>query len=225
VIAAITSCTNTSNPSVLIAAGLVAKKAVEKGLTSKPWVKTSLAPGSKVVTDYLAHAGLSPYARAARLLHRRLRLHDLHRQLRSAARGGAKAIDEGDLCVAAVLSGNRNFEGRVHAQIRANYLASPPLVVAYALAGPRRLRSDEGAARDGQGRQAGVPEGHLADAARRSPTRCAARCKPEMFTPRATARCSRATRVARARSRCRRATTYAWDKNSTYIKRRRTFEG
>jgi aconitate hydratase len=135
VIAAITSCTNTSNPSVLIAAGILAKKAVERGLSAKPWVKTSLAPGSRVVTEYLAKAGLTPY------------LEKLGFQLvgygctTCIGNSGplpetvSKAIEEGSLVVAAVLSGNRNFEGRVHAEVRANYLASPPLVVAYALAG------------------------------------------------------------------------------------------
>lgn len=135
VIAAITSCTNTSNPSVMLAAGLVAKKAAERGLTRKPWVKTSLAPGSKAVTEYLMSAGL----------------------LRSLEQCGfflvgygcttcignsgplppavSKAIDDNSLVVSAVLSGNRNFEGRVHPEVRANYLASPPLVVIYALAG------------------------------------------------------------------------------------------
>ena len=136
VIAAITSCTNTSNPQVLVAAGLLAKKAVERGLRAKPWVKTSLAPGSRVVMDYLERAGPDRAARAARLLPRRLRLHDLHRQLRSrCSTGSPRPCKEGDLSVAAVLSGNRNFEGRIHPDVRLNYLASPPLVVAYALAG------------------------------------------------------------------------------------------
>jgi aconitate hydratase len=135
VIAAITSCTNTSNPAVLVGAGLLAKRAVEKGLRSAPWVKTSLAPGSKVVTDYLAKAGLTPY------------LNQLGFNLvgygctTCIGNSGplsdevAVAVAEHDMIVAAVLSGNRNFEGRIHPQVRANYLASPPLVVAYALAG------------------------------------------------------------------------------------------
>ena len=135
VIAAITSCTNTSNPSVMLAAGLVAKKARSLGLSSKPWVKPSLAPGSKVVTDYLEKAGLTGP------------LNELKFNLvgygctTCIGNSGplpapvSKGIEEGGLVVAAVLSGNRNFEGRVHAEVRANYLASPPLVVAYALAG------------------------------------------------------------------------------------------
>jgi aconitate hydratase len=135
VIAAITSCTNTSNPSVLVAAGLVAKKAAEKGLTRKPWVKTSLAPGSKVVTEYLAKAGLTPYLE-------KLGFQTVGYGCTTCIGNSgpldepiSRAIESGALVAAAVLSGNRNFEGRVHAEVRANYLASPPLVVAYALAG------------------------------------------------------------------------------------------
>ena len=135
VIAAITSCTNTSNPNVMVGAGLLARKAVAKGLTVKPWVKTSLAPGSQVVADYLDKSGLQK---------------DLDKLGYNLVGFGcttcignsgplapeiSKAINEKDLVAAAVLSGNRNFEGRVNADVRANYLASPPLVVAYALAG------------------------------------------------------------------------------------------
>jgi aconitate hydratase len=135
VIAAITSCTNTSNPQVMLAAGLLARKAVEKGLTAKPWVKTSLAPGSKVVTDYLEEAGLDTY------------LEQLGFYLvgygctTCIGNSGplpdkiSDAVNQGDLVAVSVLSGNRNFEGRVNSDVRANYLASPPLVVAYALAG------------------------------------------------------------------------------------------
>jgi aconitate hydratase len=135
VIAAITSCTNTSNPSVMVAAGLVAKKAIERGLTSQPWVKTSLAPGSKVVTDYLTHAGLTPYLE-------RLRFHLVGYGCTTCIGNSgplpdavSAAIAEGELVTCAVLSGNRNFEGRIQQEVRANYLASPPLVVAYAIAG------------------------------------------------------------------------------------------
>ena len=135
VIAAITSCTNTSNPSVMMAAGLLAKKAVERGLKRKPWVKSSLAPGSKVVTEYYRRAGLDTY------------LDELGFNLvgygctTCIGNSGplpdaiASAVTEGDLVVCAVLSGNRNFEARIHGDVKANYLASPPLVVAYALAG------------------------------------------------------------------------------------------
>ena len=135
VIAAITSCTNTSNPSVMLGAGLLAKKAVERGLTVKPWVKTSLAPGSKVVTDYLRAAGVLPALEA-------LRFHVVGYGCTTCIGNSgplpaavSSAIKEHDLVAAAVLSGNRNFEGRVNPQTLANYLASPPLVVAYALAG------------------------------------------------------------------------------------------
>jgi aconitate hydratase len=139
VIAAITSCTNTSNPSVMIGAGLLAKKAVEKGLTRKPWVKTSLAPGSKVVTDYLKKSGLDGF------------LDQLGFNLvgygctTCIGNSGplpdeiSAEINERGLVVASVLSGNRNFEGRIQQDVRANYLASPPLVVAYALAGTMNL--------------------------------------------------------------------------------------
>ena len=136
VIAAITSCTNTSNPQVMVAAGLVAKRAVERGLRPKPWVKTSLAPGSRVVMDYLERAGLTEPLGPDRLLPGRLRLHHLHRQLGAAAPGvSPRRSGTTTSSVAAVLSGNRNFEGRIHPDVRMNYLASPPLVVAYALAG------------------------------------------------------------------------------------------
>ncbi|HEY8087103.1 MAG TPA: aconitate hydratase AcnA [Polyangiaceae bacterium] len=135
VIAAITSCTNTSNPSVLIAAGLVAKRAVEKGLARRSWVKTSLAPGSKVVTDYLAKAGLTPYLDQLGFQTVGYGCTTCIGNSGPLPEAVSKAIDAGGLVAAAVLSGNRNFEGRVHAEVRANYLASPPLVVAYALAG------------------------------------------------------------------------------------------
>jgi len=135
VIAAITSCTNTSNPSVLVAAGLVAKKAVEKGLATKPWVKASLAPGSKVVTEYLAEGGLTPYLDELKFNLVGYGCTTCIGNSGPLSADISRAIDERDLVVASVLSGNRNFEGRVHPEVRANYLMSPPLVVAYALAG------------------------------------------------------------------------------------------
>ena len=135
VIAAITSCTNTSNPSVLVAAGLVAKNAVEKGLDTKPWVKTSLAPGSQVVPEYLTKAGLLTYLEQLRFNVVGFGCTTCIGNSGPLPASVSKAIETGGLAVAAVLSGNRNFEGRVHAEVRANYLASPPLVVAYALAG------------------------------------------------------------------------------------------
>ena len=135
VIASITSCTNTSNPSVMIGAALLAKKAVEKGLKSKPWVKTTLAPGSKVVTDYYDRADLTQYMQA-------LGFHLVgYGCVTCIGNSGplpiaiSKAVNEGDLAVTAVLSGNRNFEGRISPDVKMNYLASPPLVVAYAIAG------------------------------------------------------------------------------------------
>jgi aconitate hydratase len=153
VIAAITSCTNTSNPSVLIGAGLLAKKAVEKGLTVPAWVKTSLAPGSKVVRDYLQAAGLMPYLE-------KLKFHLVGYGCTTCIGNSgplpeevSKAIDEKELVVASVLSGNRNFEGRINSEVRANYLMSPPLVVAFALAGriDTDLRKDPlGKGKDGQ---------------------------------------------------------------------------
>src|SRR5213594_190488 len=153
VIAAITSCTNTSNPSVMIAAGLVAKKAVEKGLKSQPWVKTSLAPGSKVVTDYLQRAGLMKFLE-------QLRFHLVGYGCTTCIGNSgplpeavSAAVAEGELVVCSVLSGNRNFEGRIQQEVRANYLASPPLVVAYALAGRIDVDLQEqplGRAKDGK---------------------------------------------------------------------------
>lgn len=143
VLASITSCTNTSNPSVLIGAALLAKKAVEKGLKSKPWVKTSFAPGSRVVTEYLLKSGLIPYLE-------KLRFHLVGYGCATCIGNSGplpepieKAIKDNDLVVAAVLSGNRNFEGRIHPAIKANYLASPPLVVAYALAGRMDIDFDK----------------------------------------------------------------------------------
>jgi aconitate hydratase len=135
VIAAITSCTNTSNPSVMIGAGLVAKKAVEKGLKQKPWVKTSLAPGSKVVTDYLKQAGLDRYLDQIGFNLVGYGCTTCIGNSGPLPEDVSAEVDARGLVVASVLSGNRNFEGRVQQQVRANYLASPPLVVAYALAG------------------------------------------------------------------------------------------
>ena len=159
VIAAITSCTNTSNPSVLMAAGLLAKKAVERGLETPAWVKTSLAPGSKVVTDYLAKAGLLPYLEKLKF--------NLVGYGCTTCIGNSgplptevsQAIDEKNLVVASVLSGNRNVEGRINSEVRANYLMSPPLVVAFALAG----RVDVDLKKDPLGRGKDGKPVHLAD--------------------------------------------------------------
>ncbi len=144
VLAAITSCTNTSNPSVLIAAGLVAKKAVELGLNSKPWVKTSLAPGSRVVTEYLEAAGLQTYLDQIGFNTVGYGCTTCIGNSGPLPEPTVDAITQGDLVAASVLSGNRNFEGRINPYIRANYLASPPLVVAYALAGTVDIDLAEG---------------------------------------------------------------------------------
>ena len=139
VIAAITSCTNTSNPSVMVGAALLAKKAVDRGLARKPWVKTTLAPGSKVVMDYYERAGLTPYLE-------KLGFHLVGYGCTTCIGNSGPlpeaisvAVAENDLAVVAVLSGNRNFEGRINPDVKMNYLASPPLVVAYALAGTMDL--------------------------------------------------------------------------------------
>src|SRR5205807_3698006 len=153
VIAAITSCTNTSNPSLMIGAGLLAKKAVERGLHTKPWVKTSLARGSKVVTDYLQAAGLTPYLDKLKFNLVGYGCTTCIGNSGPLPEAIGAAIKENNLVAVAVLSGNRNFEGRIHPLVRANYLASPPLVVAYALAG--RLDVDlttEPIGRDDQGK-------------------------------------------------------------------------
>jgi len=159
VIAAITSCTNTSNPFVMVAAGLLAKKAVERGLDRKPWVKSSLAPGSKVVTEYLEQAGLTPYLEA-------LGFHTVGYGCTTCIGNSgplpepvSKAIAEGELVACSVLSGNRNFEARIHPEVKANYLASPPLVVAYALAG----RMDVDLSADAVGHDANGDPVFLAD--------------------------------------------------------------
>ncbi|MSO66061.1 MAG: aconitate hydratase AcnA [Alphaproteobacteria bacterium] len=214
VIAAITSCTNTSNPSVLIAAGLLAKKAHEKGLSSKPWVKTSLAPGSQVVTDYLDAAGLTPHLNALGF--------GLVGYGCTTCIGNSgplldsitKAIEDGGIAVSAVLSGNRNFEGRVHPLTKLNYLASPPLVVAYALAGSLKvdLRKDP----IGQGRD-GKPV-YLKDIwpSNREIRETMDRVlTPEMFRARYADVFTgppewRAVKTAKGQ-------TYAWDKTSTYV--------
>ncbi|HSP69499.1 MAG TPA: aconitate hydratase AcnA [Bryobacteraceae bacterium] len=221
VIAAITSCTNTSNPSVLIAAGLLAKKAVERGLTSKPWVKTSLAPGSKVVIDYLADAGLLSY------------LEDLKFHLvgygctTCIGNSGplpddvAAAVTKDKLTVAAVLSGNRNFEGRVNPQVRANYLASPPLVVAYALAGRVDMdlaNESLGESKDGKAvflRDIWPTDQEVQDAVKKSVKReMFAKEYSEVFEGDAQWKSIKVPAGDR----------YQWDESSTYIKRAPYFD-
>jgi aconitate hydratase len=222
VIAAITSCTNTSNPALLIGAGLLAKKAVEKGLKPAPWVKTSLAPGSKVVTDYLLKAGLTQYLDA---LGFNLVGYGCTTCIGNSGPLGddvAKTVADGDLIVAAVLSGNRNFEGRIHPQVRANYLASPPLVVAYALAG----RMDVDLTTEPLGRSATGEDVYLKDV---WPTSAevdealAAAVSDQLFRQRyadvfaGDARWSSMQVPAGER--------YAWDEKSEYVKRPPYFDG
>jgi len=221
VIAAITSCTNTSNPSVLIGAGLLAKKAVEKGLTVPPWVKTSLAPGSKVVTDYLAKAGLMPYLE-------KLRFHLVGYGCTTCIGNSgplpeevSKTIDEKDLVVASVLSGNRNFEGRINSEVRANYLMSPPLVVAFALAG----RIDTDLRKDALGKDREGKPVYLADlwpAQREIEETMQQAITSEMFT-------KSYGEVFEGDERWRglsvpKGEIYAWDKDSTYIQRAPYFD-
>ncbi len=221
VIAAITSCTNTSNPEVMLGAGLVAKKAVEKGLKTPPWVKTSLAPGSQVVTDYLNEAGVTPY------------LNQLGFNLVgygcTSCIGNSGPLDEhissaikdADLVAAAVLSGNRNFEGRVNPDTRANYLASPPLVVAYALAG--RMDFDPYTEPIGQGTDGPVflrdiwpTQAEVSEAIRTS-------VRSDMFK-------TRYAEVFKGEERWRNLDTpkgdlFKWDAWSTYIKKPPYFDG
>ena len=180
VIAAITSCTNTSNPQVMVGAGLLAKKAVERGLDRKPWVKSSLAPGSKVVTELLRAApgcsststrsASTPSATAAR---------PASATPARCADEISEAIAEGDLVVCSVLSGNRNFEARIHPEVKANYLASPPLVVAYALAGRMDIDFEHEPIGTGIGGRGRLPARHLADARRDRRDDCASRCERE----------------------------------------------
>ncbi len=221
VIAAITSCTNTSNPSVLIGAGLLAKKAVEKGLTMPPWVKTSLAPGSKTVTDYLAKAGLTPYLE-------KLKFHLVGYGCTTCIGNSgplpdevSKAIDEKELVVASVLSGNRNFEGRINSEVRANYLMSPPLVVAFALAGriDIDLRKDPiGKGRDGQP----VFMADIWPSSREIQETMAQSITSEMFS-------KSYAEVFQGDERWRglvvpKGQTYAWEEDSTYIRRAPYFD-
>jgi aconitate hydratase len=222
VIAAITSCTNTSNPSVMIAAGLLAKKAVERGLQVPTWVKTSLAPGSKVVRDYLERAGLTGYLE-------KLKFHIVGYGCTTCIGNSgplpeeiSKAIDEKNLVVASVLSGNRNFEGRINGEVRANYLMSPPLVVAFALAGriDLDLRKDA-IAQDKAGKPVFLADlwpsrSEVEEAISKSIT-------PDMFR-------RSYGEVYHGDDRWRalavpKGETYAWEKDSTYIRQAPYFDG
>ena len=222
VIAAITSCTNTSNPSVMVAAGLVAKKAVERGLTSKSWVKTSLAPGSKVVTDYLDAAGLTPYLE-------QLNFHLVGYGCTTCIGNSgplpdavSQAIRDGDLVVSSVLSGNRNFEGRVQSEVRANYLMSPPLVVAFALAG--RIDIDlytEPLGTDRDGKDVFLKD--IWPTTREVAETVRASVHPEMFAKEYAAVFTGDARWAGLA--VPEGDRYAWDPGSTYIKRAPYFDG
>jgi aconitate hydratase len=223
VIASITSCTNTSNPSVMVGAGLLAKKAVEKGLAVRPWVKTAMAPGSQVVTDYLTQSGLLPYLEA-------LRFHVVGYGCMTCIGNSGPlspnihaAVEENGLVVASVLSGNRNFEARIHPLVRANYLASPGLVVAYALAGRMDIDLDN------------EPIGHGSDGepvflADIWPTpdeirdTVAASLEPEMFTRRY-ATVGTGDENWQALPLPEESSLYEWSDQSTYVRRPPFFEG
>ncbi len=163
VIAAITSCTNTSNPSVMVAAGLLAKNAVEHGLHQKPYVKTSLAPGSKVVTEYLDKAGLTPYLNQLGFNTVGYGCTTCIGNSGPLPEAVREAVHSADLVAAAVLSGNRNFGGRIGPDVRANFLASPPLVVAYALAGTVDIDLNNDPIGLGRHRRSCLPARHLAE--------------------------------------------------------------
>jgi len=221
-IASITSCTNTSNPSVMLAAGLLAKKAVEKGLTAKPWVKTSLAPGSKVVTDYYEKSGLTTYLDKLGF--------NLVGYGCTTCIGNSGPLDEeissavnhGDLAVAAVLSGNRNFEGRINPDVKMNYLASPPLVIAYSLAGTMDFDFEK----DPLGQDAAGEDVFLADiwpTPDEVQSTIDSSINSEMFT-------TQYSSVFDGDERWRSLPTpegalFEWDEESTYVKKPPYFEG
>ncbi|RIJ17595.1 aconitate hydratase AcnA [Henriciella mobilis] len=222
VIAAITSCTNTSNPSVMLAAGLLARNALEKGLARKPWVKTSLAPGSKVVTDYLARAGLQDDLDALGFNLVGYGCTTCIGNSGPLPPAVSKAISENDLVAASVLSGNRNFEGRISQDIRANYLASPPLVVAYAIAGSLHVNlTTDPLGKDKDGNDVYLkdiwPTSHeIAEVMRKSVT-------PEMFT-------ERYGDVFKGDEHWQNISvtgskTYSWPAGSTYVQNPPYFEG
>ncbi|VVP76326.1 Aconitate hydratase A [Pseudomonas fluorescens] len=213
VIAAITSCTNTSNPSVMMAAGLVAKKAVEKGLKRKPWVKSSLAPGSKVVTDYYKAAGLTHYLDELGFALVGYGCTTCIGNSGPLSEPIEKAIQQADLTVASVLSGNRNFEGRVHPLVKTNWLASPPLVVAYALAGTVRTdlsREPLGEDKDGNPvylRDIWPSSKEIADAVNQVNTAMFHKEYAEVFAGDAQWQAIKVPQAA----------TYVWQDDSTYI--------
>ena len=221
-VAAITSCTNTSNPSVLVAAGLVAQAAVERGLSAKPWVKTSLAPGSRVVMDYLERANLVEPLDKLGFYLAGYGCTTCIGNTGPLLDGVSDAVNAHDLSVVSVLSGNRNFEGRIHPDIKQNYLASPPLVVAYAIAGTVEIDLQvEPLGFDQEGapvylRDLWPTDKAVAEAVRASLT-------PEMFKTRYASAFSGDDRWKAVPST--NAVTYAWDKNSTYVKLPPYFDG
>jgi aconitate hydratase len=222
VIAAITSCTNTSNPSVLMAAGLLARKAAEKGLKPKPWVKTSLAPGSQVVTDYLTKSGLQSDLDALGFNLAGYGCTTCIGNSGPLPEAISKAIQQNDIIAAAVLSGNRNFEGRVNPDVRANYLASPPLVVAYALAGTMKLNLTAdpiGTGKDGAPvylKDIWPSSKEIAEFVRTYVT-------PDMFKARY-ADVFKGDERWRAVGGSKTGQTYEWDKDSTYVQNPPYFE-
>jgi aconitate hydratase len=221
-VAAITSCTNTSNPSVLVAAGLVAKKAVERGLTVKPWVKTSLAPGSRVVMDYLERAGLVDPLDKLGFYLAGYGCTTCIGNSGPLLNGVSEAVNEHDLSVVSILSGNRNFEGRIHPDVKQNFLASPPLVVAYALAGTIDIDlSHEPLGTDTSGTPVYLADLWPSDADVAAAVR--ASITPEMFK-------DRYANIFAGEDRWRAVpttheVTYQWDPASTYVKLPPYFEG
>jgi aconitate hydratase len=222
VIASITSCTNTSNPEVMLAAGLLAKKAVDRGLSSKPWVKTSMAPGSKVVTDYYDRAGLWPYLEKLGFFLVGYGCTTCIGNSGPLPEEVSEVVNAHDLAVVSVLSGNRNFEGRINPDVKMNYLASPPLVIAYALAGTMDFDfGSEPLGRDADGRPIFLRDiwpsaGEVQEAIERSITQ-------EMFT-------TDYADVFAGDDRWRslptpEGSTFAWDPDSTYVRKPPYFDG
>ncbi len=222
VVAAITSCTNTSNPSVLVAAGLVAKRAVELGLTTKPWVKTSLAPGSRVVMDYLERANLVEPLDVLGFYLAGYGCTTCIGNTGPLLEGVSDAVNEHDLSVVSVLSGNRNFEGRIHPDVKQNFLASPPLVVAYALAGTIDIDlSNEALGTSASGEPVFLKDLWPSDAAVAEAVR--ASITPAMFEERYAQAFSGDERWQKVPTT--NAVTYAWDAKSTYVKLPPYFDG
>ncbi len=222
VVAAITSCTNTSNPAVLVAAGLVARKAVARGLVAKPWVKTSLAPGSRVVMDYLERAGLVEPLDQLGFYLAGFGCTTCIGNTGPLLEGVSETVNAHDLSVVSVLSGNRNFEGRIHPDVKQNYLASPPLVVAYALAGTIDIDlSSEALGTDVNGQPVYLSDlwpsdAEVAEAVRASLT-------PEMFRTRYASAFSGDDRWQAVPAT--NTLTYGWESDSTYVKRSPFFDG